>query len=415
MSNFQTNIKMDVRDNNQLVKVEEFNNIMRSAPAVLQRNQTSVSACNQAGQALLDTIEAAGGINTDELDTAVAEYLAKTKITVDNMNKRRKALTQLLSNVSKSFTTLEAAIDVKSSVTIPYRLQQARNKYAAKKLEEQRRREEEARRAQMVENEKAQYRSDISLLLERTYGDYVSRHISYLNGVMNRATLSTYDESVRLIKEASTDFSWSDFVKGVNDTFTTCHITAETRKSIKNEVASQKKVEFARRYAFEMDELRQSLIDRLPSLRKQLEEQEALRRTNEAEAKRMEEERQRKAREEAARLEEARKRQEEEARAKAEADKAAAEVQAAFDFGAANAVSPATQKVKVKKKIKITNPQGFLQVYQMWFTREGINMSMEDLEKVHKKMITFCEKIANKDGETIQSGFVKYVDDVTAR
>ena len=415
MSNFQTNIKMDVRDNNQLVKVEEFNNIMRSAPAVLQRNQTSVSACNQAGQALLDTIEAAGGINTDELDTAVAEYLAKTKITVDNMNKRRKALTQLLSNVSRSFTTLEAAIDVKSSVTIPYRLQQARNKYAAKKLEEQRRREEEARRAQMVENEKAQYRSDISLLLERAYGDYVSRHISYLNGVMNRATLSTYDESVRLIKEASTDFSWSDFVKGVNDTFTTCHITAETRKSIKNEVASQKKVEFARRYAFEMDELRQSLIDRLPSLRKQLEEQEALRRTNEAEAKRMEEERQRKAREEAARLEEARKRQEEEARAKAEADKAAAEVQAAFDFGAANAVSPATQKVKVKKKIKITNPQGFLQVYQMWFTREGINMSMEDLEKVHKKMITFCEKIANKDGETIQSGFVKYVDDVTAR
>lgn len=415
MSNFQTNIKMDARDNNQLVKVEEFNNIMRSAPAVLQRNQTSVSACNQAGQALLDTIEAAGGINTDELDTAVAEYLAKTKITVDNMNKRRKALTQLLSNVSKSFTTLEAAIDVKSSVTIPYRLQQARNKYAAKKLEEQRRREEEARRAQMVENEKAQYRSDISLLLERAYGDYVSRHISYLNGVMNRATLSTYDESVRLIKEASTDFSWSDFVKGVNDTFTTCHITAETRKSIKNEVASQKKVEFARRYAFEMDELRQSLIDRLPSLRKQLEEQEALRRTNEAEAKRMEEERQRKAREEAARLEEARKRQEEEARAKAEADKAAAEVQAAFDFGAANAVSPATQKVKVKKKIKITNPQGFLQVYQMWFTREGINMSMEDLEKAHKKMITFCEKIANKDGETIQSGFVKYVDDVTAR
>ena len=415
MSNFQTNIKMDARDNNQLVKVEEFNNIMRSAPAVLQRNQTSVSACNQAGQALLDTIEAAGGINTDELDTAVAEYLAKTKITVDNMNKRRKALTQLLSNVSKSFTTLEAAIDVKSPVTIPYRLQQARNKYAAKKLEEQRRREEEARRAQMVENEKAQYRSDISLLLERAYGDYVSRHISYLNGVMNRATLSTYDESVRLIKEASTDFSWSDFVKGVNDTFTTCHITAETRKSIKNEVASQKKVEFARRYAFEMDELRQSLIDRLPSLRKQLEEQEALRRTNEAEAKRMEEERQRKACEEAARLEEARKRQEEEARAKAEADKAAAEVQAAFDFGAANAVSPATQKVKVKKKIKITNPQGFLQVYQMWFTREGINMSMEDLEKVHKKMITFCEKIANKDGETIQSGFVKYVDDVTAR
>ena len=171
MSNPQRIIKMDTQNNHQLIKVEEFSNIMQSAPAILQRNQTSVSACNQAGQALLDTIEAAGGINSDELDTSVAEYLAKTKITVDNMNKRRKVITQLLTNVSKSFTSLEAAIDVKSSSTIPYRLQQARNKYAAKKLEEQKRREEEARIKQMQENEKAQYRSDISLLLENTYND----------------------------------------------------------------------------------------------------------------------------------------------------------------------------------------------------------------------------------------------------
>ena len=72
-------------------------------------------------------------------------------------------------------------------------------------------------------------------------------------------------------------------------------------------------------------------------------------------------------------------------------------------------------KAKVKKKIQLTNPQGFLQVYQMWFTREGINMSMEDLEKVHKKMITYCEKVMNKDGEEINSAYVKYIDDVTAK
>ena len=72
-------------------------------------------------------------------------------------------------------------------------------------------------------------------------------------------------------------------------------------------------------------------------------------------------------------------------------------------------------KAKVKKKIQITNPQGFLQVYQMWFTREGINMSMEDPEKVHKKMITYCEKVVNKEGEEIKSAFVKYIDDVTAK
>ena len=33
---------MDTQANNSLIKVEEFNQIMQSAPATLQRNQTSV-------------------------------------------------------------------------------------------------------------------------------------------------------------------------------------------------------------------------------------------------------------------------------------------------------------------------------------------------------------------------------------
>ena len=77
-------------------------------------------------------------------------------------------------------------------------------------------------------------------------------------------------------------------------------------------------------------------------------------------------------------------------------------------------MSPTPTKAKIKKKIQVTNPQGFMQVYQMWFMREGINMSMEDLEKIHKKMISYCEKVVNKDGERIQSAFVRYVDDVIA-
>ena len=109
-----------------------------------------------------------------------------------------------------------------------------------------------------------------------------------------------------------------------------------------------------------------------------------------------------------------RHRREQEAMSNAAAEKSAAEVQAAFDFSAAS-MSPTPTKAKVKKKIQITNPQGFMQVYQMWFMREGINMSMEDLEKVHKKMITYCEKVVNKDGEQIQSAYVKYIDDVTAK
>lgn len=405
---------MDTQNNNLPFKANEVVNILQTAPSILTDNETRVTRCSNAGKSLLDTINATNGINSDEVDGQVQKFIEASKQTLERINGSRKPITQMLTAISKRFTSLESEIDVKTSGTIPYKLQQARNKYAAKKLEEQKKREEEARRIQLAENEKAQYKADITLLLDTTYTNYVSRHINALNGMYDHATLATYNDVCRQIKEANTTFNWTDFANNVKDTFQTFYMDAATRTGIKNELASIKKVEYAKRYSFELEDLKQSLIDRLPSLRNQLEEQEELRRTNAEEAARQEEQRKKEQQEQLRKQEEERKRKEEEAKAKAEADKAAAEVQAAFDFSAASMPSTPT-KAKVKKKIQITNPQGFLQVYQMWFTREGINMSMEDLEKVHKKMITYCEKVMNKDGEQIQSSFVKYVDDVTAK
>ena len=405
---------MDTQNNNLPFKANEVVNILQAAPGILTDNETRVTRCSNAGKSLLDTINATNGINSDEVDGQVQKFIEASKQTLKRINGSRTPITQMLTAISKRFTSLESEIDVKTSGTIPYKLQRARNEYAAKKLEEQKKREEEARRIQLAENEKAQYKADITLLLDTTYSNYVSRHINALNGMYDHATLATYNDVCRQIKEANVTFNWTDFANNVKDTFQTFYMDAATRTNIKNELASTKKIEYTQRYSFELEDLKQSLIDRLPSLRKQLEEQEELRRTNAVEAARQEELRRKEQQEQLRKQEEERKRREAEAKAKAEAEKAASEVQAAFDFSAAS--MPSTpKKAKVKKKIQITNPQGFLQVYQMWFTREGINMSMEDLEKVHKKMITYCEKVVNKDGEQIQSAFVKYVDDVTAK
>lgn len=405
---------MDTQNNNLPFKANEVVNILQAAPGILTDNETRVTRCSNAGKSLLDTINATNGINSDEVDGQVQKFIEASKQTLKRINGSRTPITQMLTAISKRFTSLESEIDVKTSGTIPYKLQRARNEYAAKKLEEQKKREEEARRIQLAENEKAQYKADITLLLDTTYSNYVSRHINALNGMYDHATLASYNDVCRQIKEANVTFNWTDFANNVKDTFQTFYMDAATRTDIKNELASIKKVEYTKRYSFELEDLKQSLIDRLPSLRKQLEEQEELRRTNAEEAAWQEEIRKQKQQEQLRKQEEERKRKEEEAKAKAEADKAAAEVQAAFDFSAASMPSTPT-KAKVKKKIQITNPQGFLQVYQMWFTREGINMSMEDLEKVHKKMLTYCEKVMNKDGEEIKSVFVKYIDDVTAK
>ena len=405
---------MDTQNNNLPFKANEVVNILQAAPGILTDNETRVTRCSNAGKSLLDTINATNGINSDEVDGQVQKFIEASKQTLKRINGSRTPITQMLTAISKRFTSLESEIDVKTSGTIPYKLQQARNEYAAKKLEEQKKREAEARRIQLTENEKAQYKADITLLLDTTYANYVSRHIKALSGMYDHATLASYNDVCRQIKEANVTFNWTDFANNVKDTFQTFYMDAATRTGIKNELASIKKVEYTKRYSFELEDLKQSLIDRLPSLRKQLEEQEELRRTNAVEAARQEEQRRKEQQEQLRKQEEERKRREAEAKAKAEAEKAAAEIQAAFDFSAASMPSTPT-KAKVKKKIQITNPQGFLQVYQMWFTREGINMSMEDLEKVHKKMITYCEKVVNKEGEEIKSAFVKYIDDVTAK
>lgn len=402
-------------DNNLPIKVEEFTKILKTAPDTLSRNEKSVTNCEKAGKDFLDTIEACGGIQSDELDAQIAGFIDKVKVTVKNMNERRSPITQLLTQVAKRFTSLESQIDLKTAGSVANKLQAERNKYAAKKIEEQKKAAEEARRKQQIVAELASYKSELEILLDGVYTAYVEKHIAAIQGFFDRLTLENFTENSKHITTANTTFVWSDYVTNVTDNIVTYFITAEQRNAIKVEVAAAKKQEYPQRYTFELQELKDSLIDRLPSKKKSLDEIAELKRTNEAEAARAEKERLER---EAQAKKEAEEKRANEAKEKEQANsiaKTASEVQAAFDFAAAS--MPDTQvKAKVSKKIQVTNPKGYMMLYQMWFTGEGISMTNEELEKAHKKFISYCEKQANKDGgELIQSPFVKYVDDVKAK
>lgn len=406
---------MNTENNNLPVNTQEFANIMQTAPAVLTRNEKSVFACNTAGKTLLDTIESLGGINNDEFDKEVSEYIKKVKVTVEEMNTRRKPLTQLLQAVTKRFTSLESEIDLKTAESIPSKLQKLRDQYAARKLAEQKAKEEAARRAQAIENEKASYKADITVLLDNAYSSYVENHISYINGLYERTTLDNYGDQLKKLTEVSALFVWANFVQSVKDNITTYYLSADVRTGIKNEVATSKKSEYSERYPFEIEDLKVSLIERMPSKRKALEEEYILRQQDAEAAAKAEEARKTREAEQTRKAEEERKRQEEETKRKVEAEKQAAEAQAAFNF--MNEAAPVSQvKAKVKKKIVVNNPRGFVEIYQLWITKEGFNLPIPELEKIHKKMISFCEKEANKDGgEIIKSAFVQYEDDVKAK
>ncbi len=397
-----------------VLNVQEFTNIMQSAPDTLARNEHSVSACNSAGKALIDTIEANGGIDSEELDAEVSKYIEKVKITIKNMNERRKPITQLLQAVSKRFTGLESEIDLKGD-TIPARMQSFRNEYAAKKLAEQKRREEEARRLQMIENEKASYRSDLTLLLEGIFSEYSRCAVAKIQRFYDGATLENYDENLRSIQGESAEFNWSDFAASVKDNIPLSYLTQEQRNEIKMSVVKTIREDMARRYADVLLDVRQSLLDRMPSKRKALEEEAELAKQNAELARKAEEERKAREAEARAKAEAEAKAREEEARAKAEAKKQADQAMASFNF--MNEATPdAPVNAKVKKVIQVVHPKGFVELYQLWFMKEGCNLSIDELEKAHKKMITFCEKEANKDGgEQINSAYIKYVDEVKAK
>jgi hypothetical protein len=396
----------------ELIKVKEFTGIMQEAPDVLRRNQLSVQKSNDAGQVLLDTIEG-GGMN-DALDSEVAIYLKKIGITAKNMEERRKPITQIFDQVRKIFTQLEGNINIKTTDTIPGKLVDCRNTFARKKLEEERKRKEEQRRQAAMEQEKATFKADIEAALIKLYDEYFNTQSHGLLARMQAITFDNYNEHAKYIRDFPTDLPDYILKKFDGKSITTCYLSPADRNDIGRTTVAAKSKSLREQFTFNMEDLRQSYIDRLPSKKKEVEEAEQLRRTNAQAASQAAEEK--KKRDEAERL---RLEIEEKGRAAKQVTEAAAVQQMSianslFDAASATIVVPPV-KAKVTEKILVTNQAGFLQIYQMWWTNEGQNLAIDELTKIHKKMITFCEKMANKEDKHIESQFVKYEEDIKAK
>ena len=84
-------------------------------------------------------------------------------------------------------------------------------------------------------------------------------------------------------------------------------------------------------------------------------------------------------------------------------------------FDAQATTSTYQPKTKVTKKINLLNPEGIMPVISLWWSKEGCTLSVEELSKMFKKQITFCEKLANKDELFIQNESVEYVDEVKVK
>lgn len=396
----------------ELIKIDEAKNILSSFSDIMGKNTNSVKKCNEAGQALLDTIEGEGMNET--IDQATADYLKKVSVTLKNMDERRKPITQIFDRIRSFFTSQEKQIDPKDPSTIPGKLVIKRNEYAKFKYEEEQKRKREAEQRARIETEKANYRQIIGDSLLSYFNQYLSSKVSELQGIFSNLTYENFDREVIGITVFQTDYPKSHFDKFSADS-ATYYISQETKKEIRREVLEGKYEQYAQQYKAKIVSVKQDLTDRVSSKRKELAELEQLRLANAEEAAKAEELRKQREKEAAAKRMEELKKEEEAAKQEAALKAQQSSIGSLF-MEAAASIAPPPTNAKVKEKIVILHQQGYLEIFQMWWINEGQTLPVEELEKIFKKMITYCEKQANgKDQKHIESKFIRYEADVKAK
>lgn len=468
----------------QLVQ-QQTNNITRQIATLksdtekaVQANKKSYEACVQAGQSLLNDIEASG--MNDALDEQAAEYVKRAKLTEKSMTENRKGVTQVFDIVRKGFTMMENLISVKNTDSVVYKIQEKRNEYAAYKLEQQRKAEQERLRQERIKEAKIKLKTDTIDILNNLLTEHSSAAINSLNNTFSLLTLDNKDEVKKRITECSdvldlghlfvnnkpsysSEIEENDAKDIMNGAYKeisasllasykqTVNATrdellmkfdskiAELLEIKKAEEERKRKEEEARKAA-EEERKKQEEIQRIKDeeerKRKEAERKaaEAERKTKEAELKAAEEEckrkeaeaaaaeAERKAKEEAIRKADEAAKEEQQRKLAAEQEKRDAEnaaqhatAQAQSLFAQTSVGETGKQKIKVTKRLVVTDKNAWLDIIQQWWTIEGSKMAPDKLASKLEFMRKACEKHANSEEEYIVSPYIKYEDEVTAK
>lgn len=391
-----------------IIRKENIELIVSSAPQSYSENQVSHDLCIQAGQTLFDAISQSG--MNDHFDQKAAAFIEKARKTVKKMNEKRSPVTKLFDEIRTQFTSMESEVDPTKKDTIPYKLQQFRNSYAAKKREEAERQRAEEMRKQMIEQARTKYLADVEDAYRNNFNAILNTSINQLTALNNSVTLDNYDQLAEEIK---------NFCVVMPETFQplsvimpTCIDIAELRL-LDDETLKGLLPKFREQYRCEMESNRDTLIDMLPSKKKEL---ERLAKANAEEKKRIEADMKAREAENARKAEEERRRKAEEERKQAELARQNTEMTFLFD-ASASGVTAYNPKTSVKKKLVPLNPEAFMPILSMWWTQEGCALSVDELSKIFKKQLTFCEKLANKSSDAIyiESEHICYENEVKAK
>ena len=392
-----------------IIRPENMREIVMAAPGSYDINRKSRDNCVSFGQNILTAIQQQG--MNDDLDKQAAVFIEKARRTVKVMNERRSPVTKLFDEVRSAFTTIENEIDPSKSGTIGYQLQQLRNQYAAKKRVEEEQRRREALARQQAEEAARKFRMDVEDDFKQQFQQLVNGALNRITQVDNELSLENYEKTLSELK-SSKEYVCKGLPAGwLEQLHTYVRIPAGIKAAdIENEIKQKLAKQFNEQYIAEVGDTLDYTIDRLPSKRANL---ERMAKANAEEAARIKAEMEARQRAEAERTEKERAEREAEEKRKAELERKTAEMTSLFDGQAA--ASTYQPKTKVTKRISLLNPEGIMPVISLWWSKEGCTLSVDELAKMFKKQIAFCEKLANKDEIFIQNESVEYVDEVKAK
>ena len=444
----------------------------------VQANRKSYEACVQAGESLLSDISASGMNDAlDEKAAEFIKKAKLTEKAMTEKRKGvtqvfdivRKGFTMMESLISaKNTDSVVYKIQEKRNEYAAYKLEQQ------KKAEQERLRQERIKEAKIklktdtidtLNNLLTEHSSAAINSLNNTFSlltldnkDEVKKRITECSDVLDLGHLfvnnkPSYSSEIEendakdimngAYKEISASLlaSYKQTVTATREELLMKFDSkiAELLEIKKAEEERKRKEEEARKAA-EEERKKQEEIQRIKDEEErkrkeaELKAAEEERKRKEAELKAAEEERkrkeaeaaaaeaERKAKEEAIRKADEAAKEEQQRKLAAEQEKRDAEnaaqhatAQAQSLFAQTSVGNTSKQKIKVTKRLVVTDKNAWLDIIQQWWTIEGSSMSPDKLASKLEFMRKACEKHANNEEEYIVSPYIKYEDEVTAK
>lgn len=393
-----------------LIKIEEVTSIMASAGDVLAKNENLVKLAADKGQTYLDTIEGNG--MTDEIDAELNSWQVKAKQALDIMNTRRSPITQMMTQIAKVFTGLEAKIDPAKADSVYAKIQAHRNAYAKQKAENQKAKEAEILRQQNIAKEKIEIKAKVESQIRETYQNKLYAFKQAAQNKFNEMTLDNIIETTEALKGLKMLYPRDKFLE-LPVTINSNYIDKAELAPVIYDVRISLYDEIAANFRENMEDIQQHLLNLIPSRKAELEE---IARADKKKQKELQDAAFLRQQQENKRLQE-----ETESAKLADASNVNLKQQIEntgnlFETQAQLAeVSENAGPVRQGYKITVMSMSGWGAIFLFWFEKEGQKMDAATAgKKTLDQMKSFCEKHGHKTNEKIDHIHIVYEEEYKA-